>query len=146
MIQFLHCAVARSVDSIDGSSCLLPELFDNPLGNWIAVKLIEQSLGEMAIPDEPIPEGVTHIDGRQAITKLLEKYRITLAVLVLGQGRQTTQVVEQRRFDFRFGRLNKSVQIFKEERTDALELTKEFFVHDDVSRTGTPPPPGTMSP
>ena len=134
MIQFIHCAVPRSVDGIDGCSCLLPELFDYPLGNRMAVKLIEQSLGEMAIPNEPIPKGVTHVNGRQAVAKLFEKNRITLAILVLSQRRKTTQIVEQHRFDFRFGRLDKSVQIFKEERTDALELTKEFFVHRNSAR------------
>ena len=134
LIQFIHCAVARSVDGIDGCSCLLPELFDNPLGNWMAVKLIEQSLGEMAIPNEPIPEGVTHVDGRQAVAKLLEKNRITFAVLVPDQGCQTTQVVEQHRFDFRFGSMDKSVQIFEEERANPFELTIEVIVHDGVSK------------
>ena len=94
LIQFIHCAVACSVDGIDSCSCLLPELFDNPLGNRMAVKLIEQSFSEMAIPDQSIPESVTHVDGRQAVAKLFEKNRITFAVLVLGQGCQTTQVVE----------------------------------------------------
>ena len=134
LIQFIHCAIARSVDGIDSYSCLLPELFDNPLGNWMAVKLIEQSLGEMAIPDQSIPEGVTHIDGRQAVAKLLEKNRIALAILVLSQRRQTTQIVEQHRFDFRFGSLDKSVQIFEEERANPFELTIEVIVHDGVSK------------
>lgn len=76
----------------------------------------------MAIQIQSIPESVTHVDGRQAVAKLFEKNRITLAILVLSQRRQTTQIVEQHRFDFRFGSLDKSVQIFKEERTDALKL------------------------
>ena len=88
----------------------------------------------MAIPDQSIPESVTHVDGRQAVAKLFEKNRITLAILVLSQRRQTTQIVEQYRFDFRFGSLDKSVQIFEEERTDALELTKEFFGHRNSAR------------
>ena len=133
LIQFIHCAIARSVDGIDSCSGLLTALFDNPLGNRMAVKLIEQSLGEMAIPDQSIPEGVTHIDGRQAVAKLLEKNRIALAILVLSQRRQTTQIVEQHRFDFRFGSLDKSVQIFEEERTDALELTVKFFFNIAIS-------------
>ena len=72
LIQFIHChcAVACSVDGIDSCSCLLPELFDYPLGNRMAVKLIEQSFCEMAIPDQSIPESVTHVDGRQAVAKL----------------------------------------------------------------------------
>ena len=133
LFQLFHRTITSGVDGIDSCSSLLPALFDNPLGNRMAVKLIEQSLGEMAIPDQSIPEGVTHVDGRQAVAKLLEKNRITLAVLVLSQRRQTTQVVEQHRFDFRFGSLDKSVQIFEEERTNALELTVEFFFHIAIS-------------
>ena len=134
LIQFIHCAVARSVDGIDGCSCLLPELFDNPLGNRMAVKLIEQSFSEMAIPDQSIPESVTHVNGRQAVAKLFEKNRITLAILVFSQRRQTTQIIEQHRFDFRFGSLDKSVQIFEEERANPFELTIEVIVHDGVSK------------
>ena len=133
LIHFIPCAPAGSVDGIDSCSCPLPELFDNPLGNWMAVKLIEQSFSEMAIPDQSIPESVTHVNGRQAVAKLFEKNRITLAILVFSQRRQTTQIVEQHRFDFRFGSLDKSIQIFEEERTDALELTVEFFFHIAIS-------------